>query len=325
MADAVSIRNTEDFRLTLAASAGKGEIFQLPDGRPALLQLNGNATGASSGEKVIFRAGDQATLRKTTGFKALAGGRAYWDHSENKVHYRRNNDRDFYLGRFTADAESADDNCEVTLGIDPPYDIDLKRTAFLSVLAGTPAAGGFGYPVVHGGTHILELTATNEAQKVDLLSLNGFAKGANAIARYLFRVLNDGAAGSQDISIGLANGTHATDADAITESIFIHLNGGSTTIYAESDDGATEVAATDTTTTYTEGSALAQQVEAWIDMRDPADVQIYVNGSLVLAATTFNVDASTGPWYLLIHVEKSSGTDVYRLAADEAMVWTAEQ
>jgi hypothetical protein len=107
--------------------------------------------------------------------------------------------------------------------------------------------------------------------------------------------------------------------------VFIHLDGNGTPINVESDDGTTEVAATDTTLDYTEGSEVANRVYFTIDMRNPADVQVYVNGALVLGSTVFNVSAATGPWRLLVHLEKTASTDTYRVAVDELRARFAEQ
>lgn len=330
MPDARYVRDWNEQLITAAASVSVGEVFQLASGEAAVylgIPTGGafNPVGASSGDRTLFETAGKYTVTKATGIAILDGGPVYWDHSANAATFRQVSDRDFFIGCAVGDSGSGDASLVVDLNKQPQWTVDLGRDAFQSVLVGTPAAGGFGFPVRLGGSHIFELTATSEAQKVDALSVDGFAKVANAIASFGWRVLSDGAAGSQDISIGLANGTHASDADAITESILFHLNGGDTVIYAESDDGTTEVAATDTTTTYTEGSALANRVEGWIDFRNPADPQLYINAVKVLEASVFNVDASAGPWFVLIHVEKATGTDVYKLALDWARVRTMEQ
>lgn len=302
--------------------------FSVRQGPTGLAEVFDKATPASSGSFQVFNSaiGDRYTVPKSTSVKILKGGRVYWDYSAAVATYKPVGDRDFYVGRAAADADTTTSSVDVLLNIDPPYDIDLVRDGFQSVYVGTPAAGGFGYPVNLGGALIFELSATSEAQKIDALSVLGFDKAANAIGEFIFRVLNDGASGTQDISIGFANGTHASDADAITESVFIHLNGNDTKLYAESDDNAAgEVAATDTTTTYVEGSTYVQRKEVWIDWRNPADIQIYVDGVLVLDASTFTLNAAAGPFYMLIHVEKSAGTDVYKLAIDRAVTRFAEQ
>ncbi len=322
MSDARSVRGPGIDRFLSNATVGAFEVFQSPTGKASFLD---NRDGAVSGDHVRSRTDGQATLTKATGFVALKGGRAYWDHSANAVSYKKNNDRDFYAGRFAEDATTSASTCVIDLNADPPYDIDLDRDAFLSVIVGTPAAGGFGYPVSLGGALIFELTATSEAQKVDALSVEGFDKDANAIIEGAFRVLSDGAGTVVDLSLGVADGTHASDADTIAESLLIHLDANDVNIFAESDDGVVEVAATDTTINYTEGSDLASRVEFWMDMRDPADVQIYINGSIVLTGSTFNMNSASGPLFLLVHLEKSTGTETYKLALDCLRVRFTEQ
>lgn len=316
-------REWDDFLLrTVENSVSIGQVFQLPDGRAAFADIS---VAATAGTDVKFKVSGKVTMPKTASMVFLKGGRAYWDHSANAVHWKKVSDRDFYLGTFAADAASNDSSCDVYLNAQPRVDIDMARDGFQSVLVGTAAAGGFGYPQNLGGALVFEISATSEAQKVDALSVDGFAKTANAIVEGVFRVLSDGATGNQDISIGIADGTHASDADTIATSVFIHLDGNSTTINAESDDGTTEVNATDTTTTYTEGTALANRVEFWMDMRDSDDIQIYVNGALVLGSTVFTLNAFSGTLFLLVHVEKSSGAETYKLAVDRLTARFSEQ
>ena len=163
-------------------------------------------------------------------------------------------------------------------------------------------------------------------QKLDAKGLNGFAPlTSNAIIDGCFRVINDGSGTVVDVSIGAASDTHATNADTIAESVFIHLDANNTNINCESDDGTNEVAATDSTYDYTEGSTFASEVYFTIDMRDPSSVKWFINGVATLTATTFNVSAAAATWYPLIHVEKSSSTDTYKLAVDFLRVRTGEQ
>ena len=110
-----------------------------------------------------------------------------------------------------------------------------------------------------------------------------------------------GASNRSDTNIGLANATHATDADSITESLFIHLDGGSVNIYAESDDGTTEVAATDTTIDYTAGTPFLAQ---W-DLSNTSDIQLYIDGVNVLPSSVFKLNVAAGPLKLLAYSEKS--------------------
>ena len=318
MPEAVFVRDFDQTRITAAGAIGAGELIQLANGQAGYYD---SGTAASSGDGIVFRTRDNVTLAKATGVKLLDGGRAYWDHSANNITFKPVNDRDFYAGTIVGDSESGDSVCTVNLNAQQENIIDLTRDAWDTVLTGTQAVGGFGEWKLRGGARKTNITATNEAQKTDLLSQRGFSKDANAIIEFIFNVIDDGAGTVVDVSMGVANATHATDADSITESIFIHLNANDVNIYAESDDGSTEVAATDTTVDYTASTP----VEVWMDMRNPADVQIYLDGVLVLGASTFNVNAATGPFKGLIHVEKTSSTDAYELDINRFVARLAQQ
>lgn len=287
------------------AARSAGEVIQLKDGR-AGVKAGLNASVAN--DTVEYEVAGRFRFAKTASIVILNGGRVYWDHSANTATFEKVNDRDFYLGRAFKDAAASDDEVFVEINIDPPYDIDIMRDAVLSVATGTSAAGGFGLPRVYGGARGLVLTATSEVQCVDMLSVDRFALGSNAIVEAIFRLGTNGSTSDVDFNIGIANGTSTSDADAITESVFIHIDGGSLNINAESDDGTTEVNATDTTIDATAASAVADRVEVWFDLRDPSDVQIYINGALVLPSTVFNIAAATGPLGLLAHLEKATGT-----------------
>ena len=289
---------------TADAAISGGEVLQLRDGRAGVIPYdvaNGEKGGAQT--EGIYR------VTKTAGVVILDGGRVYWDHSANAATYKTANDRDFYLGTAVGDAASADTEMLVNLNVKPVYLLDALTSPATTATSGTAAAEGFGRPKRVGGSLKFLLTSTNEAQKVDLLSNHGFAVGANAICEAIINVVSDGSGSAVDASIGLANGTHASDADSITESLFVHLDANNANINLESDDGTTEVAATDTTVDYTEGTPF----EVWFDLRNPADIQVYINGANVLPSSVFKLDAATGPLKQLVHVEKTSSTDTYEL------------
>lgn len=315
MAESTYAGSRNETSLSLAAAANAGEVRQLPDGRAAAMR---GLTAGSSGTERSFGDSAKVVLAKGATYSLLDGGRAYWDHSANAVHYKKVGDRDFYLGRVIGDAALADTECTVDLNCreEWDYDIDLLRDAYATAPVGTQALGGFLPPQRNGGAIHLLLDATNEAQKCDALSVDTFSKNANAIIEGQFRVVNDGGAGAQDFSIGIASATHATDADSIANHLLLHLDGGATAINAQSKDGTTTVAATDTTKTYTEGSSLAERKEFWLDLRNPADPQLYIDGVNVLPAVTFDLSGAGSEFKLLAHLEKTASTDVYEVAID---------
>lgn len=286
----------EELQLTLEGSGSAGEIIQLPDGRAGFIDgLNDPASGA----KVTVRTQGVVTVPKTASIVLLDGGEVYWDFSANKAHFKKVNDQDFYLGTVVGDAASSDTELNVDLNRKPAWLIDMAVDGYDSAVVLTAGA-----PLVRdrGGKIELLFDTTAEAQKVDALSLDAFAIAANAIITGKVTIVTNADAAAGDFNIGIANGTHASDADAITESVFLHVDGASTNILAESDDGSTEVNATDTTVDFTAGT----EFEFWIDVRDPTDIQIYIDGVNVLPSSAFKLNAGSGPMKLLAHFEKTS-------------------
>jgi hypothetical protein len=184
----------------------------------------------------------------------------------------------------------------VDLNRKPEYLIDINRDPFTTALVGSSTL------TRRGGKHELAFDTTAEAQKIDILSDDGFAVGANAIVEARIVIVNNGDAGVEDFNVGVADATHASDADSITESVFIHIDGNALNILAESDDDTTEVAATDTTVDFVEGT----EFEVWMDLSDPAGVRIFIDGVRVLSGSTFVLTGAAGPLKLLAHMEKSS-------------------
>lgn len=322
-AEAIFLRERRSRRMVAVAAVESGEVWQMPDG---LAAVKVGLDEAAANDMAHFETEGIHTVAKTSGVVITDGQPVYWDHSANSATFEPVNDKDFFLGTAYGDAASADTTMEVNLNKRPHYSRDLLRgdgmgaVGFLSALAGTPAAGGFGYPVTLGGALILELTATNEAQKVDAMSVDGFAIGSNWIFEGIFRIINDGSNATQDFTLGVASGTHATDFQSVAEFAAVSTVGGSTNINCQSDDGTTDVAPTDSTKDYTEGSAVANRVHVVIDGRDHTNIKFYVNGERVLSATTFTLTAGTGPLFIIAHLEKTSGTDVYKVAVDQAAV-----
>jgi predicted RecA/RadA family phage recombinase len=305
---------------TADAAYSAGDIIQLPDGSAGQVTLD-----VVSGDAVGVRVrGILFNVAKTSGFNALAGNRAYWDVSASKVNYKKVNDRDFYVGRFAEDGtgDGTDTTCSLRLNVDPKPDVDLLRDGYLSVPTGTQAAGstGFSLPKDFGGSKQLLLTATSEAQCIDMLSVDRFSVDANPIAEFIVRPAANGSDSTVDFNMGLASATSTSDADAIAESVFAHIDGGSTAIATESDDGTTEVAADATGSTISAGTAVANRTEFWIDARDKANVKVYVDGARKNSDVTHVLTAATGPLALLVHLEKSTGTATANFIVDRAVV-----
>jgi len=306
---------TLDYTATTAITGG--EVIQLRNGQSAVIPYD-----VASGEKGGAQTEGIYRVEKTTGQVWLDGAEIYWDHSANKatcVPPLVAGDRDFFLGSAVGDAASAATEGYVNLNVKPVYEIDLQTSGgdvAVVLTAGTP----YGYS--QGGSYTAAFSATNEAQKIDWLSKRSFALGAKWIVDAVIEVQTNAAADVADLSVGVASGTNASDADAIAESAFFHLDmGGNLNIYAESDDGTNEVAATDTTLDWAVGTPLFLQ----IDGRDPASLKYYVNGVRVLASTTFNISAAAGPLKALFHLEKSANATAGNVQLDVLRVRTGQQ
>ena len=308
--------------MLVSSTTDRGQVIQLPTGEAAF--QDGDPVSASAYSDAL-RTAAKATVAKATSVVMLAGQDAYWNHTNNNLTYKPSNGRDFRAGVLTADADSAGIFAVVDLGKPGAYKCNALVGPALSTTAGTVAAGGFDRARMVGGCAKLLLSATNEAQKVDLLAVDVVSPAGKWILEAMFRVVNGGAAGAPDFSIGLASATHATDADSIAEHAFIHLDGNALLIKAQSKDGTTTVAAVDTTQVFVVGSAVTNRVHVLIDGRNTASVKFYVNGVAVNTATTFQLDNATGPLFPIAHLEKTAAVDAFEVDVDLLRLWTSEQ
>lgn len=318
-------RNIQDaglVRIQAEGTVAPYDVRQMPDGSAGV--YDGTAT-ITAGSYLYYSTTGTFNVVKNTSVALLKGGKVYWDHSAGEATFRKLDDQDFYIGRVHEDAAAADSIVVVELNVDPPYDLDLARDPFVTAIVGTQALGGLALNR-RGGAHDVVISSTNEAQKVDALGIDGFAAaGANAIVEFAFCVPSDGAGTAVDVSVGIASATHATDADSIAQHLLMHLDANNTAIRFQSKDGTTTVTSTDSTKTYTEGQTSAVRKEVWFDLRDPSDVQVYVDGVNVLAATVFDVSAAASTWRLLMHVEKTASTDTYEFQLDWLRARFADQ
>ena len=305
-------------QLTAGAAITAAEIWQLRDGRCARKE----GGGASSGALVSFNAADPWVVPKTAGIVILDGGRVYWDWSANAATYCKVNDRDFYMGRSVGDAASA--NTSLTVNFNIPefsiYDYDIARVPFATSIIGTQALGGLALNG-RGASQNFKLDATNEAQKIDILSRDGFATGACPIIEAMFRVIADDSGIAAKFSFGIASGTHATAVTSITSRLMFQLSAHDGNIYALAGDGTHTVAPTDTTVDY----AVGTRHEAWLDCRDSSNVKLYIDGVRVLSGTTFNISSSATTWYLLAHLVKTAATDTAEIDVERLLARLAQQ
>lgn len=284
---------------TPATAMTAGEVRQMPDGRACFAP-----TAIAAGKLGAVMVDGVVEVAKTASMVMLKGSRVFWDASANKAHLLHvSNTTDFYLGVVQETAASAAATVKVAINANPKYTIDLGD-GFWSVPVST--AGNMQQVIGHKEGVSFVLDATSEAQKHDALSNLGIAVNTPCLVESEIVVNLALSTSDVDLNVGLANATHATDAGDITESLFIHIDGGDLNINAESDDGSTEVNAKDTTIDHVVGTPFLAQ---W-DLSDWEDIQLYINGVNVLPDSVFKLNAATGPLKLLAHIEKAAGTAV---------------
>jgi len=290
----------QDTETILAPADGEyGDVIQLADGRASVVVgIDGSSTAFSDGDKITVATTGRYKFLKTASVCLLAGGKSFWVRSAEKADFHAASG-DFFLGRIVEDAASADTEVVVDLNAEPRYAIELGKGQWTN-----GATNGLGVTLVAEGGSTLKLSfdAVAEAAMAALYSVDTVPVADGPIFEGKIAIYDIGDNAALDINFGLANGTHATDFDSVTEACVFHLDGTALSINAESDDGTTEVNATDTTVDAVDDT----YAEYWIDCRNPADIQMYVDGVNVLPNSTFKLNAATGPLFPIIHVEKTS-------------------
>lgn len=304
-AEAVTSKGAAAFILDAIApeTLSTGEIIQLPDGRAG---ITASATDVVSGDVAGLHTHGQFTVLKTASVVILDGAPVYWDRSANTATpLQAAAGADFYLGVAVGDAAASDSTVVIDLNVEPVYTIDLLRDPSLDV-----ATGGASL-TVKGGALEFTLDSTSEVQKIDALSIASIPVSIPFVVEGRMAIWSVPSGSAADINVGIASATHGTDAGAIAESVFVHFN-NALDIFLESDDSSTEVAEADSGVDAVDDTYF----DFAFDCRDLSDIQIYINGVLMLGSTTFALDAATGPLKLLAHVEKTSdaATAVFRVA-----------
>ena len=299
-----------EVQVVATAAHSSGEVIQLPDGRAGVV---GGLAAVASGDTMTVYTQGVFTVAKTASMVILDGGRVYWDRSASKALYKSEpNTGDFYLGTAAGDAASADTTMDVDLNAVQQNLIEFGKGAWVNV--GVKTAGTVVPDTANGlsGTDPgavatrFTFSATSEAQKTDALSVQSIPVTMPFIVEGRMAIFGIGDNAALDINVGIANGTHATDFDSVTEYLVLHLDGNSLNINLQSADGTTTVASVDTTVDAVDDTYF----DFAFDCRDLTDIQCYINGALVNAATAFKLDAATGPLKLIAHLEKTANDTV---------------
>lgn len=298
MAEATYVQDGLSIDWTPTAAVAAGEVIQLKDGRAAFAP-----TAIAAGVKGSVQVSGIVTLAKVVTQTMLISNKVFWDTSASTCNLLHGGSTDFFVGTVQEDAAYAGTTVKVALNVKPAYTLALAD-GYSSLPISTA-----GWPHITGGGNgvglIFDLAA--EAQKLDALSLRSVATGTPGVLQALLAVVDVGDDAALDFNVGLANETHATDADTITSSMFCHIDGNNLSLNFESDNAAAEVAATDSTI----DAVASTPVLVTMDLRDWSDIQVYVNGLLVCdgvtgTSRTFTLAGVAGPLKLLAHLEKSS-------------------
>ena len=299
---------------TAVAALKGGDVFQLADGRAAVVP-----TGVDAGRVIGASVEGVYEITKTTGINLLYGGDVYWDVSAGKAHFRpESGTPDFFVGVCVKDAASADTTVKVAINTRGKYIIDLASDHEWTA----EATNGLGVIPLPGATQKLEFDAVAEAAQAAILSNHAVPKEAGPILEARVAVFNIGDNAALDIDIGVASSSHATDFEAIANLVAAHLDGTSLDIKVHSDDGTTDVAPVDSTIDAVDDTFF----ELWIDCRNPADVQVYVNGvDAVPAGTTLALAAATNAMKAIAHMEKTSDDTVADVRISRLRVRTSTE
>lgn len=323
MPEATTVQSGEVLSVTAGATRTKGDVQQFPDGRAGVVlvdQVSGQPVGVSVKEGEVY------DITKTALLVFLVGQEVYWDHSANAATYWATDDKDFFVGTCVRDAAGTDSTVRVALNqrarcVFNAQDTGAAGAARTALVMTTAGSLQFNRS---GGSSIVKFGLAAEAQKADVLSVRSVPIASKWIWSAVTTLIADADADVGDLSFGVADGTHASDADTITTSAFFHINmsGADLKIYGESDNAAAEVSATDTTKVWAAGTP----VHLMIDGRsgDGSGLKYYVNGIRVLSSTAFTVAGATGPLKALFHMEKSSNDSPGEVALDDMRIWLTD-
>lgn len=301
MTEALYVAEGESVKWTPTAAVLAGEIIQLKDGRAAYAP-----TAIAAGILGAVQVCGVVEVLKSITQTMLVSNQVFWDTSASKCNLLHGISTDFFLGTVVEDASYTATTVKVNLNAKPAYNLALKD-GFWAVPIPAITANPQGMMFAHGNGVSMVFDTAAEAEKFDALSSNAIATATPGVlqARVVCNLNLDNAAG--DFNIGLANESHATNADTITSSLFLHTDGASLVLSIESDNATAEVAATSTTISFVVGTPF---LVTW-DLRDWAAIKCYINGLRVGdgttgASVTLTLAAVTGPLRLLVHMEKTA-------------------
>jgi len=180
---------------------------------------------------------------------------------------------------------------------------------------------GLGVTSVDGPNGVLKFAAdaVSEAATATLFMENGPVDvDQNPIVEMKVGMFDKGDNTAVDFDWGLASDDHATDFESIAAFAAFHVDGNTLDLKCHSDDGATDVAAVDSTVNLVDDT----YYEFRIDCTNKADVKFYYRAlganawTRLCSTTTFTLSNYTGTLTPIIMVEKTSDDSTFDLRAD---------
>ena len=301
MVEAIYKQEGESVDWTPTAAVAAGEVIQLKDGRAAFAP-----TAIAAGILGSVQVCGIVEVAKIITQTMLVSNQVFWDTSASTCNLLHGGSTDFFLGTVIEDATYTATTVKIMLNVKPAYNLAL-RDGYAAIPIPAITANPQGMMQGFGNGVGMVFDAAVEAEKFDALSLIAIATATPGVLQARICANTNGTSSAVDFNVGLADGTHATDADTITSSLFLHIDGASLVLKIESDNAAAEVAATSTTISCVAGTPF---LVTW-DLRSWSDIKCYINGLRVGdgttgASVTLTLASVTGPLKLLVHLEKTA-------------------
>lgn len=301
MAEANFLQEGCSLDWTPTAAVAAGEVIQLKDGRAAFAP-----TAIAAGVLGSVQVRGVVSVLKSITQTMLVSNKVYWDISAGKCNLLGGSAGDYFLGTVIEDAAYTDTTVKVALNVKPSYYAALQN-GFWAVPIPAITANPQGMMFGHGNGVSMAFDTAAEAEKFDALSIDSIPTSTPGVLQAMIVCNLNGDNAAFDYNVGLADATHATNADTITSSLFLHTDGNSLNLNVESDNATAEIAAEDTTLDFVVGTPF---LVTW-DLRSWSDIKCYINGLRVVDGTTGTARTLTlagvsGPLKLLVHMEKTA-------------------
>ena len=281
-------------KMVVANALVSGQVIQTPGGQAAVYV---GMKAAVSGDWVTLDTAGSRPVAKTALIVFLPGQEVWWDVTNNKATYKLAGD--FYVGVAPDGALGSASVVNTLMNVPPSYVLDsYQRSGEWT----TEATLGLGVVEAYGGRLTLAFDAVAEAAQAAVFGSRTVNVSEQPIVEIEAAIFDIGDHAALDITIGMADGSHTTDFDSVSDYAAFHLNGSVLDILTKSDDTANPLSEDSSGV-----DAVDDTFAFWqIDARDKADVKFYHNGIELNVGTAALLTASTADLFPIVHMEKTS-------------------